>query len=60
MSKKEEKKKTFERTKESRRNVVNFKDCRPQKSLEAISMKEGEVGFVKHVGQVKYIEKGNL
>jgi hypothetical protein len=23
-------------------------------------MKEGETGFVKHVGQVKYIEKSNL
>ena len=23
-------------------------------------MREGEVGFVRHVGQVKYIDKGNL
>ena len=30
------------------------------KSVENALMKEGETGFVKHVGQVKYIDKSNL
>jgi hypothetical protein len=60
VGKKEGDKRAFSRTKESRTSVVNFKDCRPTKSLEAQSMKPGETGFIKHLGQVKYIEKSNL
>ncbi|TNV84106.1 hypothetical protein FGO68_gene4828 [Halteria grandinella] len=60
VAKKQKEKKAFDRTKESRSSVVNFKDCRPKQSLESQSMKPGETGFVKHVGQVKYIEKSNL
>lgn len=39
---------------------MNFKDCRPNKSLHNSSVGEGEVAFVPHVGNVKFIEKSNL
>lgn len=59
----DEHKKAFNRTKESRATVVNFKDCRPhknQKPFNSSAVNEGDTGFVKHVGQVKYINKSNL
>ena len=40
--------------------MVNFKDCRPNRSLHNASVGEGEVAFVPHVGHVKFIEKSNL
>ena len=39
---------------------MNFKDCRPNKSLHNASVGEGEVAFVPHVGNVKFIDKSNL
>jgi len=57
VTKTEAARKAFARTKEQRSRVVNFKDCRPSSSKMA---SVGQVGFVKHVGQVKYIEKSNL
>jgi hypothetical protein len=60
LKKQELQKKAFDRNKESRTRQVNFKDCRPNQSLEAKSMLPGEKGFVKHVGDVRYIDKSNL
>lgn len=57
--------KAFKRTKEQRRELVNFKDCRPkgykQTSDGADNVKqEGDKGFVKHVGPVQFVEKGSM
>ncbi len=57
VAKTESARKAFARTKEERSRVVNFKDCRPRSQFSA---SVGQVGFVKHVGDVKYIEKSNL
>eukprot|EP00347_Sterkiella_histriomuscorum_P011667 403371574 len=65
ISKQKDHEKAFKRTKEQRRDVVNFKDCRPntlkQKSDGTDNVNhESEKGFVKHLGNVNYIEKGSL
>ena len=52
--------KAFDRPSYQKAAVVNFKDCRPNKSAHNNSIKEGEVEFVPHVGYVKFIEKSNL
>jgi len=61
MRKKRKEGKKFERPKEELREVVNFKDCRPQ-SVKNSHKKaaEGQLGFVKHLGNVNYIDQGQM
>ena len=41
--------------------MVNFKDCRPKSSkVGGLKQEEGDKGFVKHLGKVRYIEQGAL
>lgn len=60
VTKKRQNQAAFNRPSQQRAKVVNFKDCRPTKSLHNSSVGEGEVAFVPHVGNVKFIEKSNL
>lgn len=55
-SKQDGNEKAFLRSKQDRKEVVNFKDCRPMSDKG----KAGGRGFVKHVGEVQFIDKAPL